>query len=361
MRDRVGERDRHEARDEHAVERDLGARKAARHVRGQQVEPADRGDDEEQPGDVEERPLDVPLLEPPVHPRGRAAEAVEGDRAEHHGHERDRPGPGLAQPGEADERRAQAHLALLHGQRRDAGDEAEVDGERVRLGEPLGAAVEERADPGVGAVDEDRERERARVGRVVVGELERREGEQPDRGRPAAEALRIGERLRTAAPAAAEPLCSIRGGLPRVDRRPDVPEERRNGGEAEPEDDVDERRREVPELGALAHEPGREDEQEQEDRDDAERDPQAAREHEAQPRERAPAAVVLQHGAAPQERERHERHDDHGPRAVEEEPLRNRQVPDGADPVREEAHRKTAEARTSGTGSGSPRAGRTSP
>ena len=186
----------------------------------------------------------------PVRARPELAlrEAVEARRADHRAQQRDRARHGSrcgapASGGRTVQRRAS---------RQCSGDElreqAEVDAEGVGVARPRRrcrrrssrrAASRRRAAPwspawlGSSLVD--------------VDELDPGEGEDPDRGRPAAEPRRVGHRRRAAAAAARAPETQptpraiARHGL---NGREDVAEQQRSAnGIADPEDHVDDRRR----------------------------------------------------------------------------------------------------------------------
>ena len=84
---------------------------------------------------------------------------------------------------------------------------------------------------------------------------------------------------------------------------------------------------------------GQEDEHEQPGRDGAEQDAQGPRAEDAlEPRRQRPAGgAPLELRPLPERAEREEREDEHDGAAPEEEPVGDRQVPDAADPVREQA------------------------
>ncbi len=187
--------------------------------------------------------------------------------------------PGRASAPDSPLKGARSHEpAVALAERRRTGEQAEVDREAVAVPRPHLATEAGHPEPHHVAVERDRERERPRVGGVRVGELERGEREQ-HRGRGIdAEALRVGpERLPRAAEPAPYPVDTVRGRTPRIQDRPDVPEEDLQYGHAQPEDDVDERRREVDGGRRLADERGQEDEREEPDRDGAGNDPQPRR------------------------------------------------------------------------------------
>ena len=106
------------------------------------------------------------------------------------------------------------------------------------------------------AVERDGERERPRVAGSRVRELERGEAEEQHRPRASAP-IRSG-RTASGAPRArflVEPDRRVRDRAPRAQRPPDVPEQQRQRHGPEPEDDVDERRREVLVRGSSLRSP----------------------------------------------------------------------------------------------------------
>ena len=131
------------------------------------------------------RPLEVGAQ---VLPERRAAEPVEPDRAEHDGDEGEHARRPLG-AGEPRERHPDDEPALVLAERRDPGEQAEVDGEAVAVLVPRPPAEGGHPEPHHVAVERDRERERARARRLGVGELERREAGEEDRAGPDAEPL----------------------------------------------------------------------------------------------------------------------------------------------------------------------------
>ena len=137
----------------------------------------------------------VPYVLAAVEPPRGAAEAVEADRAEHDRDEGDR-SRRRRQARQADERGAQNELSLpvvtgLYGEGRDVGEQAEVHAEGLRVREPGFPAEPRGAEPLHEAVQDDRGAERARVGRIEVGELERGEEKELDGGGPPAPVLGV--------------------------------------------------------------------------------------------------------------------------------------------------------------------------
>jgi hypothetical protein len=113
----------------------------------------------------------------------------------------------------------------------------------------------------------------------------------------------------------------------------DVAEQCAGECDTDPEDDQDERRREVVQRRVAAREAGYEhDDQRDRPKGAADRLDGAAADH-AAARECAPAGV-LEAGAGPQRAQRNERHDQHRGRGPAEQPLRDRQVRALHEPVR---------------------------
>ena len=246
------------------------------------------------------------------------------------------PGRGV-EVGEPRERPAHDEPPVAPGEGRDAGEQAEVDGEALPVLGPLVAAVREHCEPGHEAVEDDRDRDRARVAVVPVRKLEGREGEQEDGAWPTAPPLRVRERRLPAEPGALrDPGGGVGGRPPRAQRRPDVPEERAERRDAQPEVDEDEPWREVVVGRRVADSGGREDEDEEGERDGAEEDPQSAAPRDRlEPRDRTTAARLGQEWPLPERPEGDEGdHQDDGGAPVEE-PAGNGQVSNPAQPVGE--------------------------
>jgi hypothetical protein len=127
---------------------------------------------------------------------------------------------------------------------------------------------------------------------------------------------------------------------PRVERAEDVAEEEAERRDADPEDDVDERRRQVRLRGLRAPEPGPDDDPEERDADEPAEDLDDQRD--------ADEVAVARTGELrrrPQRRERDERDDEHRRRGVDGDDRRDRQVLARADPVGE---RRLRDERSSG-------------
>ena len=191
------------------------------------------------------------------------------------------------------------------------------------------------------AVERDRQRERARAGRVDVRELERREAEEQARGRPAAHSLGSSpsgaRRLR---PDAFEhPHERVGDRPPRVQDAPDV----RRTGPAPARARSRRRRRRTSasrfSFGFVSpSRRGQEDEHEERGRHRAEQHAQRTRaEHPLQPAgQRTAGRVPVEERLAPQRPQRDERGDEHDRRAPEEQPRGNREIADRPDPVRDD-------------------------
>ena len=230
-------------------------------------------------------------------------------------------------------------------ERRDPCEQAEVDGEAVAARVPRVPPVGGHAEPHRIAVERDRERQRARTGRLGVAELERREAEEEERTRPDAEPLRILERcLPLLSELPPDPVDPVRKRSPRVEHGPHVSEQHLHRHEAEPEDHVDECRREVLRRRGLAEERRQEDEDEQPGRDRAEHPVQDRRPQKSLEtcRQRFPGAPPLELRALPECPEREEREDEHDCAAPEEEPVGDRQVAHPADSVGEQRQGRTS-------------------
>ena len=355
MRDRVDERDGHEAADELGLERPL--RLDDRLSRTGRPEVGDRHEENaadqaryRKPrrdqlggsGRVEDvRPLDVRAQ---VLPERRPAEPVEADGAEHDRDEGEVARDRLA-AGEPRERHPDDQASVARAEGRDPREQAEVDGERLAALGPQAPAEGRHSEPRRVAVQRDRERQRARAGRRLVAELERGEAEEEHRARPDAEPLGVGERRGPAAPQSLrDPGNAVGDREPRVDRRPDITEQNLDGNEAEPEDHVHERRREVLRRRRLSHERGREDERQQARRDEAEQHAQSRRPQDAfEPHWQRPAyGSPLELRAAPERTEQEERENEHDSAGPQEEPVRDRQVANASEAVCEQGQGRTS-------------------
>ena len=221
---------------------------------------------------------------------------------------------------------------------RDTREQSEIDGEGLPALEPGPTAVGEHPEPGDRAVDQDGEGQRPRVGRIPVGKLEGREGEEQDGRGPAAEAGRVGKRRFPAhAGALGRPGGGIRGGAPGAEHRPDVAEEDTERRQPEPEDHEDEARRDVLVGRRVPDRTGDDDEHEERERDRARDDAKrpTAKDALERGRKRPPGARPSEQWALPERPQRDEREDEDERGAVVEEPERDRQVPDPAEAVRE--------------------------
>ena len=145
-------------------------------------------------------------------------------------------------------------------------------------------------EPGGVAVERNRERQRPRIRRIDVAELERHEREEQAGRRIDAEPLGIRDDWSPRPPQRApDPGGRARDREPWVERRPDVSEQHLQRDDPEPEDDVDERRREIRRGRGLAEEGGQEDENEQPGRERSEDDVESGRaERPLEPRSKRP-------------------------------------------------------------------------
>ena len=203
-------------------------------------------------------------------------EAVEGRRADRRAEEGDASShdPQLRSAGE---RPAKVQRPVLPPKRRKMAEEVEVDAEGVPVAAPAPDPEQphpHQLDAGVGKRDD---RELARVVLVDVCELEPRESQDPEHGRPAPKPGRILElpvRAVSERPPAG-PGSDPTDGKPGVERAKDVPEEDAQHDEPDPEVNVDEGRGEVRGRLPRAREPAIDDEREQahsyERRDDVDR------------------------------------------------------------------------------------------
>ena len=149
----------------------------------------------------------------------------------------------VIEPRQAAERRAQADHAVARLEHADAREQVEVDRERLAAPRPgldaphrLGGERDDRV------ADDRRDQRRRRVG-PPADQLDPGEHQQPERGGPAAEPLRVGTARRRAA--ADERARRAADRPPRVEGAEDVSEQDRQDDEADPEGDHDEGRREV--------------------------------------------------------------------------------------------------------------------
>ena len=286
MRDDVGERDGNEAAEKRVGQVAVVVHDPRCDPHGDDVGERDEPDHEQEARERDEAPdhvgerrraLDHLPRQLRAHldrPVVGLAEAVEGDRAEHDRDERERPRP-CVEVRKAGERPAGHQAPVSFAEGRDAGEQAEVDGEALPVLRPFVAAVREHREPGHEAVEDDRDRDRARVAVVPVRELEGREGEQEDGARPAPPPLRVRERRLPAEPGALrDPGGGVGGRPPRAQHGPDVAEERAERRHAQPEVDEDEPWGEVVVGRRVADRGGHEDEDEEGERGGAEEDPQ---------------------------------------------------------------------------------------
>ena len=154
----------------------------------------------------------------------------------------------------------------------------------------------------------------------------------------AAEPLRVlGEWARLSPAQLAKPDEQIGDRAPRRERAPDVPEENRERGHAEPEDHVDPGRGQVLERVRVAEQRREPHEDEQRDGDRLHDDAERAEDESRDAVSEAPSVLCLPEQRPPPERaEQDERDDEDDRRAPVEEPRRDREVLDSPDPVRDE-------------------------
>ena len=245
--------------------------------------------------------------------------------------------------GQAYERRAHddlsVALALTDGKRGHTGEEAEIGRERLAVREPGCSPEHCSPHPGDGRVDDDREPEWPGSGGVPVGELERRIEKEEERGRPAPQPHRIfGSRARLETDPVHHPRQGVGGRLPGVQHRPDVSEQDDDRYETEPEDDVDERRGDIPARRDVAHVRGYGHEHEEAEGHRSDCDAQCAGQQDRlEPRRQGLAPVLaLQERSPPEDAERDERDEEDKSPTPGEEPRRYRKVFDASDTVRDE-------------------------
>jgi hypothetical protein len=238
----VRERDRHE-RVHEASRQPHGAEAAADAVRPQRAEPVEAIDEQDRDGQPDQegqlervlrREADV-LKE--ARDVGRDAGPdrglggpVEGDRADHHGEQRHRPGP-RPERGQPRQRPPQPDHAVARLDGRDPREQVEVDGERLATGDPRLDSVQGHGDEGHRRVHERGDGEV--LGTVAVRRHELHHSEQEDaRGRrPVSEPLRVAEGRRqvAAGPHSGDPAHRPPDGAPRVERLEDVAEQDAGG------------------------------------------------------------------------------------------------------------------------------------
>ena len=245
---------------------------------------------------------------------------------------------GAAEPGE---RPANHEAPVANRERPDPREELEHDGESLPAAGPRLSPVDRHAGERPVGVERDRDRERPRVRGPRVRELQCDEGEERSGGRvPAPPPVPLEDGPRLAPTELEDPHGAVRDRAPRAESAPDVAEEDREERYSQPEDDVDERRREVEELGRGPQERRRECDDEHADRDELQYDAQRGREEERaeRMRQRTSVRVCLEERALPEGTEQNERDDEDDRRRREEEGLRDRQVTYPADPVSQEDH-----------------------
>ncbi len=351
MRHHVRGCDRDEREHEVGYERAADAPELLRQCDGGEIGREHGRNEEHETGDVHghRREVDRALRgvgEIPAHvryqvlPVARPAEAVEARRAEHDRHEQKRAaGPVVA--GQPSERPAHDHSPVPGRKGSDAREQREGDGEPLPVARPDIPAVDGHSGPGPVRVQRDRDRERARVVRLHLRELERHEREERSGGRvPPPLPGPLEHRTRLASSELEEPDDRVGDGPPGAERRPDVPEQDREERDAEPEDDVDERRREVEERDPRPEERGSKGEEVDPDGERTEHASHRQRKEDPaeRMRKRASAHMGLEQRPPPEREQEDERdgEDEGGPDV--EIHRGNRQVADDPDPVGEQPH-----------------------
>ena len=227
------------------------------------------------------------------------------------------------------------------GERCHAGEERELGCEPLAASRPGVSTEDGHAGERPVRVEGRRDAEHARVRGPRMRELEGDEREERERGGEATEPFGIREeRPRSATSALQQPHGRVRNCAPRRENTPDVPEEHGQEREPQPEEHVDERGREVLARDSRSEELRPERDDQEPCRDRTERDAQRCRSENAlqAARDRPPTRPPLQLRPAPERTERDERDDEDDRRGGEEERLRDREIPDSPDPVREEDH-----------------------
>ena len=248
---------------------------------------------------------------------------------DHHDHHPDRPRHRL-ELRQAGEERARADHAVARLEHRQAREEVEVDRERLAQARPRLDAEHAHEDQRQHAVAGDRGGERGGLLAPAGAELDPGEAEQPDRGRPAPERLRV-----VAQPAAAEQHAPDRP--PRVEGAEEVAEQHAREHQPDPEDDEDEGRREVVQRRVGPVVAGHEDEREQQHAErTADHLDRPRAQHAPDPARQRPPARVLEPRARPQRGERDERHAEDRGRRPPEQPFRDRQARALHEPVGED-------------------------
>ena len=272
-------------------------------------------------------------------PSGGAVEAGGGDRGDH-----DSSRAGQGRPvGRGRERTAAAEPAVLDPEAAELGEHPEIDGEDLAaLAPPLGpeqghhrqrvAAVDEGGGGGRVRVEADGD---AAAG--AVDDLQPDDREQADRGRPAAERLRVGEvggALAGDRPEARPRRPAHRA--PGVEGPEDVAQQGGEERKAEPGGDEEEGEGEVAIRRFGAAQAGVDGDAEQEDADEAAENLDGPADQSAgEPRPEGAPVRLLETGLAPGRREREEGRDQDDRRPPGEQPGRDRQVLPGGQRVRE--------------------------
>ena len=175
-------------------------------------------------------------------PLARAVEGGDAEAGDDHRGGAVRP----VDPPGADDGRPGVERAAVAGDRRERGEEAEVDAERVGVAGPRLDAVEAHPDEHHDEVDEHDDRDR-RAARARCPSRARRCRSRRPRAPPASGPAAPGRRAARAGRSrgAIEPAGGAADRAPRADQPPDVAQEQADERHADPQRDVDHRRREV--------------------------------------------------------------------------------------------------------------------
>ena len=232
------------------------------------------------------------------------------------------------EPRQPAQRRPQADDAVARLDRRHAREEVVVDGERLAVAASSVSTPHTTCAASVSTrVAERRGDQPRRVLAPARGELDPGEDQQPRRGGPAPEPLRVRPQAARRQQAADRP--------PRAERAEDVAEQHAREHEPDPERDQDERGREVVERGPAAQEAGQHDHDEQRDAEQPAQpvDGARAQQRAPMPRQRAPGQLALHPRLGPQRRQRDEGEHEHRARRPREQLRRDRQVAALDEPV----------------------------
>ena len=264
---------------------------------------------------------------------GPSLGAVEARRADPDHEQRDRAGA-RREPRGAGDRRAQ-HERPVHAaaERREHREQPEPDAERVAAPRPRLDAVDALAGELHEDVDQHQHGERPGLAAGRPAQLADHEREDPRRGGPVAEALGVREHL-ALREAVRDPARRAADRPPRVEQPEPVAEHQRQERHADPEADVDRRRREVVLLGVRAGE-ARVD-------DDRRRSATPIAPHTISTasgrRNSAPLAHRLQPRPRPARGQREEGDDEHGRGGRAEQRLGDREVGPADDAMGDDEH-----------------------